>query len=63
MGDLFPIFRGTEEDLSGLALAVSHVASIQNSPCALVVHLGQPALGPYTTLMSQVQSRSGKPFT
>lgn len=53
MGDAFPVFRGTEEGLSGLALAVSQVVSISDNQCVTAAHFGQPALGPYTRLMRE----------
>lgn len=45
MGDLFPVFRGTEEGLRVLVWAVPQIALIQNDQCAIVVHFGQSALG------------------
>lgn len=49
MRNVFPAFRGTEECVSVFAPVASQVAPIQNNQYTVVVHFGQPALGPHST--------------
>jgi len=46
MGDLFPVFRESEEGLSVLAPAVSQIASIQNNQYTIVLHFEAACPGP-----------------
>lgn len=46
MEDSIPEFRGTEDGLRGLAPVVSQAASVQNNPCATLVHSGNLPLAP-----------------
>ena len=45
IGDLSLAFRGIEESLRVLALAISQVALFQNNQYAIVVHLGAMSKG------------------